>query len=237
VIDPIEFSALKKAISNLPKLKSLVLPASILITDDQSGSDWPPNIRHIQVGGRFDLESMPTFSWPPNLTSLSFCGCEDLNTFTLELILMNRQLCTTLRTLSLHSSNGNLLGEVSTPILSSLVELRRLEVPIDLLNPLDILPASVEHASPLSIRELILIGPYDEDSEPEFDLDELYKALGRNLSRVCGLGVYPKCLDLIPKKSHARIDKKIWKNIDECPETELDYVYDLGLYEMDNEGC
>ncbi|OQD85806.1 hypothetical protein PENANT_c009G04503 [Penicillium antarcticum] len=209
----------------------------MLITDDQSGLSWPANIWHMQLGGRFDLESMPTFRWPPNLTSLAFCGCEDLNTFTLELILMNEQLCSTLRTLSLHSSNGNLLGDDEASILSGLLALRRLEVPIDVLYPLLILPASDESTSPLSIRELILMAPYEEDSEPEFDLDELHKALGRNLSRVCGLAIYPKCLDLIPKESHAKLDKKIWKNIDECPEDELDYVYDLGLYEIENERC
>jgi hypothetical protein len=237
VIEPIELPVLKKAIGNLHKLRSLFLPSSMLITDDQSGSCWPPNIQHMQLGGKFDLESMPTFRWPPNLTSLAFCGCEDLNPFTLELILMNHQLCTTLRALSLHSSNGNMLGDDETSILSGLVGLRRLEVPIDLLYSLLILPASDEISSPLSIRELILTAQYEEEFEPEFDLDELQKALGRNLSRVCGLGISPKCLDLIPKESHSRIDKKIWKNIDECPENELDYVYDLGLYEIENELC
>jgi hypothetical protein len=237
VIEPIELPVLKKAIGNLHKLRSLFLPSSMLITDDQSGSCWPPNIQHMQLGGKFDLESMPTFRWPPNLTSLAFCGCEDLNSFTLELILMNQQLCTTLRALSLHSSNGNMLGDDETSILSGLLGLRRLEVPIDLLYPLLILPASDEISSPLSIRELILTAQYEEEFEPEFDLDELQKALGRNLSRVCGLGISPKCLDLIPKESHAKIDKKIWKNIDECPENELDYVYDLGLYEIENELC
>ncbi|KAJ5748828.1 uncharacterized protein N7511_010524 [Penicillium nucicola] len=237
VIEPIELPVLKKAISNLHKLKLLVLPSSMLITDDQSGPSWPSNIQHMQLGGRFDLESMPTFRWPPNLKSLTFCGCEELNTFTLELILMNEQLCSTLRTLSLHPSNGNLLGAEDSPILSGLLALRRLELPIDLLYSLHILPPSDEYASPLSIRELILMAPYDDDSEPTFDLDELYKALGRNLSRVCGLGIYQKCLGMIPKESHARIDKKIWRNIDECPEIELDYVYDLGLYEMETEQC
>ncbi|KAJ5774050.1 hypothetical protein N7457_008946 [Penicillium paradoxum] len=235
VVEPIALSALKKAISGLNKLESLELPSSMFITDDGSGEDWPPNLKYLQVGGRFDAEAMPSFRWPPNLASLTLCGSENLNAFVLENILINEQLCTTLTSLTIHRSNREMFAERSSGILGALFALKSLRIPIDLLYGLLILPAFDPRGSPTPIRELELTAPYDKDFTTVILADDLCKALKMNLSRVCGLGISPGCLEIIPESSHAKIDKWVWKNIDQCPEDELDSVFDLGLYVIDSE--
>ncbi|KAJ5835083.1 hypothetical protein N7447_001109 [Penicillium robsamsonii] len=232
VADPIPLSALKKAISGLDKLITIKLSSSMFITDDGSIEDWPPNLEYLQVAGRFDIEKMSFFRWPPKLVGLTFCGCENLDTSVLEEILINEQLCTTLRQLTLHRSNREMFEEGPSEILSTLIALKSLRIPVDLLYDLLILPV---FDSPISIRELELTEPYDEDFPAEFDVDEFCKALNTNISRVCYIGISPGCLRIIPQESHAKIDKWVWKNIDKCPEEELDFLFDMGFVVMDKE--
>lgn len=235
VAEPIPLSAIKKAITSLDKLESLDLSSSTFITDDGSSGDWPPNLTCLQVGGQFDVEKMSSFRWPANLISLSFCGCEDLDTSVLEQILINYQLCTTLIQLHIHRSNREMFEEGPSEILSELIALNSLRIPVDLLYDLLLLPAFDPMGSPTSIRQLELTAPYDEDFAMEIDPDDICKALNMNLSRVCYLGISPGCLEVIPEASHAIIDKFVWKNIDKCPEEELDSLVDLGLVVMDRE--
>ncbi|KGO71415.1 hypothetical protein PEX1_067530 [Penicillium expansum] len=235
VAEPIPLSAIKKAISSLDKLRFLQLSSSMFITDDGSSENWPPNLGYLQVGGQFDLEKMSSFRWPPNLIGLTFCGCEDLDTSVLEEILINEQLCTSLTELTIHRLNREMFKEGPSEILSALVALKSLRIPVDLLYDLLILPAFDPMGSPMSIRQLELTAPYDENFATEIDPDEICKALKMNLSRVCYLGISPGCLGVIPETTHAKIDKWVWKNIDKCPEEELDSLLDLGLVVMDKE--
>ncbi|CAI7580063.1 unnamed protein product [Penicillium glandicola] len=238
VAEPIPLATLKKSISGLDKLQSLKLSSSMFITDECSTEDWPPNLRYLQVGGKFDVEKMSSFRWPRNLGGLTFCGCENLDTPILEEILINEQLCTTLSHLNIHRLNREMFEEGPSEILSALIALQSLRIPIDLLYDLLILPAFDPMGSPMSIRELELTEPYDDDFSTVIDPDDLCKALKMNLSRVCYLSISPGCLKIIPEASHAKIDKWVWKNIDKCPEEELDSLFDLGFDVMDKEpGC
>ncbi|KAG0159475.1 hypothetical protein PDIDSM_6997 [Penicillium digitatum] len=233
VAEPIPLSAIKKAISSLDKLKLLQLSSSTFITDDGSSEDWPPNIEHLQVGGQFDIEKMSSFRWPPKLIGLTFFGCEGLDTSVLEKILLNEQLCNTLTRLTIHRLNREMFEEGPSDILSALVALKSLRIPVDLLYDLLILPAFDPMDSPISIRELELTDSDFDNFATEIDPDDICKALKMNLSRVCYLGISPGCLEVIPEASHAKIDKWVWKNIDKCPEEELDSLFDLGLVVMD----
>ncbi|EKV06956.1 hypothetical protein PDIG_66300 [Penicillium digitatum PHI26] len=123
--------------------------------------------------------------------------------------------------------------EGPSDILSALVALKSLRIPVDLLYDLLILPAFDPMDSPISIRELELTDSDFDNFATEIDPDDICKALKMNLSRVCYLGISPGCLEVIPEASHAKIDKWVWKNIDKCPEEELDSLFDLGLVVMD----
>ncbi|OQE95405.1 hypothetical protein PENNAL_c0002G01651 [Penicillium nalgiovense] len=232
VAEPIPFFALRKAINSLEKLEILELSPSMFITDEGSSEDWPSSLKYLRVGGRFDVEKMSSFRWPPNLVGLTFRGCEDLNTSVVEGILMNEQLRTTLTKLTFHRLNRKMFEEGPSEILSALIALKYLRIPVDLLDDLCILP-SFYQVPPRSIRELELTAPYDENFSTEIDTDGLCEVLKTNLSRVCYLGISAACLGIIPETSHAKIDKWVWKNIDKCPEEELDSLYDMGLNVMD----
>ncbi|CDM33996.1 hypothetical protein CBS147339_5682 [Penicillium roqueforti] len=234
VAEPIALPAIKKAISNIDKLQSLELSSTTLITDDSSTEDWPPNLRYLQVGGQFVTDRMYSFKWPPNLVSLTLCGCDSLNTPILEDILINEQLRTTLTQLIIHSANSEMFKEGPSGILRALMALESLRIPIDLLYEFLILPAFDSRDSPLSIRGLELTAPYNENFSTVIDI---CKALKMNLSRLCALGISASCLGIIPEASHAKIDKCLWKNIDKCPEEELDSLFDLGLYVMAEPMC
>jgi hypothetical protein len=147
---------------------------------------------------------------------------------------MNEQLRTTLTKLTFHRLNRKMFEEGPSEILSALIALKYLRIPIDLLDDLCILP-SFYQAPPMSIRELELTAPYDENFSTEIDTDGLCEVLKTNLSRVCYLGISHACLEIIPEASHAKIDKWVWKNIDKCPEEELDALFDMGLNVMDPE--
>ncbi|CAG8887898.1 unnamed protein product [Penicillium egyptiacum] len=235
VAEPIPLYALKKAISSLDKLKILDLSPSMFITDDGSSEDWPSNLKYLRVGGQFDVEKMSSFRWPRNLVGLTFRGCDDLNTSVLEEILMNEQLRTTLTELTIHPLNREMFEEGPSEILSALIALKYLRIPFDLLDDLLLLPPFYLTDSPISIRALELTAPCDDTFSTEIDPDDLCKALKTNLSRVCYLGISPACLEIIPEASHSKIDKRVWKNIDKCPEEELDSLFDMGLNVMDKE--
>ncbi|KAJ5944035.1 hypothetical protein N7516_004203 [Penicillium verrucosum] len=232
VAEPIPLSAIKKAISGLDKLQSLELPSSAFITDDGSSGDWPPNLTHLQVGGQFNVEKMPSFRWPANLTSLSLYRCEDLSTSVLEQILINDQICTTLIQLTIHRINRHMFDERPSEILSGLIALKSLRIPVDLFFYLFLPPASI--GSPTSMRELELTEA-DDEHWIMIHPDLICKALDMNLPQVCYLGISPGCLGVIPEASHTIIDKFVWKNIDKCPEEELNSLSDLGLVVMDRE--
>lgn len=216
-------------------MESLELPSSTFITDDGSGEDWPPNLKYLQVGGKFDIETMSSFRWPKNLEGLTLSGCDNLSSFVLENTLINEQLCTKLRSLTISRSNREMFADRPSGILEALFSLKSLRIPIDLLYGFLILPAFDPKGSPLSIRELELTAPCDANFAVAIDTDDLCRALKMNLARVCALGISPDCLGIVPESSHAKIDRWAWKNIDKCPEDELDSLFDLGLYVIDSE--
>ena len=233
VADPIALSDLKKAISHLEKLQTLELPSSMIITDDSSSEDWPPNLAWLEVGGCFDLETIPMFRWPTTLKGLTLSDCESLTT-VLDVISMNEQLCATLKELTISHYHPDFLVDEPSVGLSRFVSLRCLRIPIDALFGIGIHPVVDVIDLPRSMRELILTSPVDE-TFPGVDVERVCKALRGELSQVCGIGISPGCLEFLPQTSCANIDKLVWKNIDNCPEDELDDLFDLGLYVLDSE--
>jgi hypothetical protein len=228
VADSFPLSDLKKTISHLDKLETLDLPPSIIITDDGSNCDWPPKLRWLRLGGIFDLNSMPTFRWPTRLEGLTLVDCEWVIT-VLDSISMNSHVCATLRELTVTPSHRGFLVDKPSVGVSNFISLRRLQIPIDELFGLGNHHVFNVFDLPSSIRELILTSPSD-DAISEVDIENIVNALRGNLSSVCGVGISRDCLELLPKASRAYIDKLVWENIDNCPEEELDTLFDLGLY-------
>lgn len=233
VADPITLYDLKKAVGHLDKLESLDLPPSMLITDDSSSEDWPPNLKWLKVGGCFDSHTARSFRWPTTLQGLTLIDCEYLTT-VLDVASMNEQLCATLKELTISPYHRELLVNEPFAGVKRFSSLRRLRIPIDSLFGVDINPVFDVIDIPRSMRELILTSPIDE-TFAVVDIEHLCKALRGELSQVCGIGISPDCLGFLPQASRANIDGLVWNNIDNCPEDELDAVFDLGLYVLDPE--
>lgn len=204
----------------------------MVITDDGSDVKWPPHLKQLAMGGCFDLEAVPTFTWPPALESLTLLDCEYLAA-VLDVASMNQQLCASLKELTIPSYHCDALVEEPPVGLSQFVALRCLRIPIDGMFGTDIAPVFDVYNLPRSMRELILTTAIDE-AFSRVDTDEICKALRGDLSQVCGFGMSPSCSKLIPRATRASIDKLVWANIDDCPEDELDDLYDLGLYVTDS---
>ncbi|CAG8176259.1 unnamed protein product [Penicillium salamii] len=228
VAETLALSDLRKAIGPLNRLESLQLPPSMVITSDGSNERWPPHLKRLAVGGFFDLEAMPTFNWPPALESLTLVDCEYLAA-VLDVTFMNQQLCTSLKELVIPSYHCDALAEEPPVGLSQFAALRYLQIPIDGMFGADIAPVFDVYDLPRSMRELVLTTAIDE-AFSRVDTEEICKALRGELSQVCGFGMSPSCSKLIPRATRANIDKLVWANIDDCPENELDNLYDLGLY-------
>ncbi|KAK9855873.1 hypothetical protein MYU51_001515 [Penicillium brevicompactum] len=231
VAETLALSDLRKAVVHLNKLESLQLPPSMVITEDISDDDWPPNLKILGVGGCFDLEAMPTFKWPPALETLNLVDCEYLAA-VLEVAAMNQQLCTSLKELTIPSYHCDALAEEPPVGLSHFVALRCLRIPIDGMFGTDMSPVFDVYNLPRSMRELVLTTAVEEGFS-KVDTDEMCKVLRGKISQVCGLGMSPSCYKLIPRATRAIIDKLVWENIDDCPEDELDNLFDLGLYVTD----
>jgi hypothetical protein len=228
VADSFALSDLKKTISHLDKLETLDLPPTITITDDGSSEDWPPNLRWLQLGGIFELQAMPAFRWPKRLEGLTLVDCEWV-TSVLDSISMNPHVCATLRDLTITPYHRGFLVDKPSRGVSNFLSLRCLRIPIDGLfghgshRVFDVIDL------PRSMRELILTSPSD-DAFAELDIEKVCTALRGELSSVCGIGISRDCLRFLPQASRANIDELVWKNIDNCPENELDDLFDLGLY-------
>ncbi|KAJ5551097.1 hypothetical protein N7535_000961 [Penicillium sp. DV-2018c] len=205
----------------------------MFITDDESGEDWPTSLTDVQVGGAFVRQEMTSFRWPQNIEELALCGCENLTPEVLECIFINEQLSTTLTRLAIHGSNRHMFADRDASSLARLRNLKTLQIPIDLLYRLQLLPASDTFSPLIPIRELELTPSYDNDFTSKFVVEDLCRALRLNLSRVCSLGISLECLELIPESTFGKIDKWVWKNIDRCPEEELDSIFELGVYIID----
>lgn len=203
----------------------------MVITEDISDDDWPRNLKILGVGGCFDLEAMPTFKWPPALETLNLVDCEYLAA-VLDVAAMNQQLCTSLKELTIPSYHCDALSEEPPVGLSHFVALRCLRIPIDGMFGTDMSPVFDVYNLPRSMRELVLTTAVEEGFS-KVDTDEICKVLRGEISQVCGLGMSPNCYKLIPRATRAIIDKLVWENIDDCPEDELDNLFDLGLYVSD----
>lgn len=231
IADAIPLSDLRRAIVNLDKLESLKLPPSMIITGRGWSEDWPPHLKWLEVGGCFDLETMPSFRWPKALEGLTLIDCVDF-TRVLTVIFMNTQLCDTLKELTISSYHQELLDE-PVVALSQCVSLRCLRIPIDGIFGTNMNSLFDLHNIPRSVRELILTSAVD-DFFSEIDVDKICKALVGELSQVCGIGLSPDVYRYLPRASRVSIDKLLWANIDDCPQDEVDDLFDLGLYEMNS---
>ncbi|KAJ5130551.1 uncharacterized protein N7515_006590 [Penicillium bovifimosum] len=209
------------------------------ITDDGSGEDWPISLQYLQVGGRPDIQKMPSFRWPQNIRRLDLCGLS-LTAEVLENILINEQLHATITRLCIHSSNR--VAELwDSAILGELFMLDALEIPVDLFYRLLLHPAFDTSVLPIPIRQLDLLAPCDMEFAmimgTEIVPEGICGALELTLSLVCSLGISRDCLGIIPKSKHAEIDKLVWKNIDRCPEIELETIFELGVYVINPPAC
>ena len=102
----IDFRRLKKAISNLSKLKILHLPIYIPITQtNKSDGEWPPNIHELKIGGTLHPEAMFFFDWPPKLMNLKLSKCKSLHSGMLNCILESPQLAEGLNRLTIEGDN------------------------------------------------------------------------------------------------------------------------------------
>jgi hypothetical protein len=232
----IEFSRLKKTVSNLPELRTLQLPSSMEITrTDSSAGDWPPKLYSMTVGGYLDSEVMSTFNWPPNIRRLELKRCKNLDTPILESILCNEQLLEKLETLYLSRENANMFSELESTVLYVLRNLTYLRMPLDFMEYLCIVPVP-DGMQPLPLRILELTRPYfDNELAVEFS-DELEKAMNENLCNLWALGIGESSLQYI-QDVYQKIDDEIWKHVETSSDDELDKlaIEDLGIYTIDDD--
>ncbi|OOQ83063.1 hypothetical protein PEBR_38486 [Penicillium brasilianum] len=234
----LEFSRLKKTVSNLPDLRTLQLPSSMEITHtDNSAGVWPPKLYSMTIGGSLNPHVMSTFDWPSNIRQLILKRCKNLDTPILESLLCNEQLLEKLETLTLDNENATMFSDSDSEstVLYLLRNLTSLKMPLDFMEYLCILPVP-DALPPLPLRILELTHPYFDDQLPVDFSAELEKALTQNLRNLWALGVGETCLKYI-KDAYKKIDDKIWKHVEESSDEELDKlaIEDLGIYTIDDD--
>ena len=242
----ISFSRLKKAICSLPKLSTLRLPVYIPVTDtDDSAGNWPCSLHNMQIGGFLDPTVMSRFKWPSNLFNLTIEGCSNLDLLVLESILEHEQLRDSLRSLILSTGNRYRLdGTEACVSLYSLPHLYHLELPVDLMYDLCILPSTI---GSLPIRSLVLTKPHDEDSwivgsgatDNSFlnsIFQDLSRALleGESLCDLWTLGVDPSYPPWSLESQQDKLDTQILDHLDRFEDKELDEMSlkELGIYRV-----
>ncbi|KAI9041172.1 F-box domain protein [Aspergillus affinis] len=191
VNDPIPFTNLKQALSPLHKLNTLRLPNSTNLTSAESTSPstavaWPPQITRLQLSGRFNPLTIPSFAWPASLTSLSIKNCADLSVSNLGSLLSSPHLNNSLRRLSISGANRGLQPESINAILAFLPGLAILSVPGDMVDDtfFDIL---CHMAPPVALEELEFGFP-SQDPSLVFSTEALIRALGCGLRDLRAVG-------------------------------------------------
>ncbi|KAJ5390058.1 uncharacterized protein N7496_001126 [Penicillium cataractarum] len=234
----IEFSRLKKTVSNLPDLQTLQLPSSMVITHtNHSAGAWPPKLYSMTIGGSLNPHVMDAFDWPSNLRQLILKRTKNLDIPDFESLLFNDQLLEKLESLTLDNENTNMFSslDLESTVLYLLRNLTYLKMPLDFAEWLCILPIP-NGLSPLSLRVLELTHPYF-DNQVRVDFSrELKTALNENLRNIWALGVGETCLKYI-KDAYKKIDNEIWKHVEESSDDELDKlaIEDLGIYTIDDD--
>ncbi|KAJ6131565.1 hypothetical protein N7523_001271 [Penicillium sp. IBT 18751x] len=230
----IPFHRLKKAISSLPKLRKLELPASMSLTHtDKSAGSWPPKLRSLKIGGTLDPRVMSTFEWPPSITELSIRKCSNLTAVVLYSVLENEQLRERLESLDLDNTNEEMCSDQASDSLYWLPNLIYLKIPVDVTKDLLLLPPP-EGLPSLPLRALELTRPYFAEEPLGFDLPtEMLNAFKQNLPNLWAFGISEKCVHLV-KGREEELDEEIWNHIDEADDDELEKLEDLGLYILDD---
>ena len=230
----IPFHRLKKAISNLPKLGKLELPASMSLTHtDKSAGQWPPKLRSLKIGGTLDPGVMSSFEWPPSIAELSIWKCTNLTAVVLYSVLENEQLRERLESLVLDNTNEEMCTDQASDSLYWLPKLVYLKIPVDVTKDLLLLPPP-EGLPSLPLRALELTRPYFDEEPLGFDLpDEMLKAFNQNLPNLWAFGISEKCMHLV-KEREEELDEEIWNHIDEGDDDELEKLEDLGLYTLND---
>ncbi|KAJ5684290.1 uncharacterized protein N7477_000635 [Penicillium maclennaniae] len=212
----IPFHRLKKAISSLPKLRKLELPASMSLTHtDKSAGSWPPKLRSLKIGGTLDPR------------------CTNLTAVVLYSVLENEQLRERLESLDLDNTNEEMCSDQASDSLYWLPKLIYLKIPVDVTKDLLLLPPP-EGLPSLPLRALELTRPYFAEEPLGFDLpNEMLKAFKQNLPNLWAFGISEKCVHLV-KEREEELDDEIWNHIDEADDDELEKLEDLGLYILDD---
>lgn len=156
-------------------------------------------------------------------------------------MLGDTQLCRSLLTFALKTDNKYDFGEPSA-ILYSFSRLIRLEIPVDMMYELSVLPGSF---GSLPIHDLVLLKPRDQDGwnfEAYGDgslfinsiYDDLLDALSedKSLSNLWTLGVDPRWLPWNCQDQEDEIDNKILRHLDVFPDDILDdmMIEEIGIY-------
>ncbi|KAE8350805.1 hypothetical protein BDV28DRAFT_138438 [Aspergillus coremiiformis] len=135
VHEAIPFTNLKQSISRLPKLVTLRLPQSTILTDPESSKiPWPPSLQRLQISGRFNPLLIPTFTWPQSLTSLTLKNCSLLSLANLSSLLSSPQLGESLKRLTISGANRGLTLDSINAIPAFLPNLTFLSIPGDMVE-------------------------------------------------------------------------------------------------------
>lgn len=188
--DPIPFTNLKKALSRLHKLSTLRLPRSTILTSPESSSasavSWPPQLTRLQLSGRFNPLTIPSFAWPPSLTSLSLKNCSDLSVSNLGSLMSSPHLNRSLQRLSISGANRGLQPESVNAILAFLPGLTTLSIPGDMVE--DTFFEILCHMAPAVALEVLEFSYPSLDPNLVFSTEALLRALGSGLGNLRAVG-------------------------------------------------
>lgn len=187
VADPIAFPNLKKALSRLPRLRTLRVPRSTnLDVPDSSRAEWPPLLHKLQLSGNFSATTIPSFSWPPALTSLTLKNCTDLSVTSIACLFSSPQLSETLKHLTISYANRGLEPGSINAVTAFLPNLTYLSVPGDMVDEtfFDVLYFL---SPPLALEVLEFGMPY-LDPVLHFETGSLIMALDKGLGNVRSVG-------------------------------------------------
>ncbi|PLB45713.1 F-box domain protein [Aspergillus steynii IBT 23096] len=189
--DPIPFTNLKQALSRLRKLSTLRLPRSTILTPPESSSasqaiEWPPQLTRLQLSGRFNPLTIPTFAWPLSLTSLSLKNCSDLSVSNLGSLMSSPYLNHSLQRLSISGANRGLQPESVNAILAFLPRLTTLSIPGDMVE--DTFFEILCHMAPAVALEVLEFSYPSLDPNLVFSTEALIRALGSGLANLRAVG-------------------------------------------------
>lgn len=178
---------------------------------------------------------MSGFDWPANMIKLTISGCKNLDQPLLDRLLSNQQLASLLE-LEILSENQDINYDLGTPALWSLISLRYLTIPVQLLPVLQIVDRiDTISLPPLPIRVLKLSGiSYGLNIE---DLgEELYNqvAMG-SLENLWSLGASPVVIGLLGfDHDDPDIDNVIMNHVEDATDAELDSIGldEVGFYKL-----